>query len=57
MKGDKLLYAGGFLALFSGYLWMKGPAVNSAQFTFRIGLLIVGLLLSVIGFILQQKGR
>ena len=55
--GNKLLYAGSFAALFSGYLWMKGPAVNSAQFAFRIGLLMVGLILSIVGFILQQKGR
>ena len=55
--GDKLLYAGGFAAAFSGFLWMKGPAVNSAQFAFRVGLLVVGLILAGVGLAIKAKAR
>ena len=55
--GDKLLYAGGFTAAFAGFLWMKGPAVNSAQFAFRAGLLVVGLVLAGAGLAMKAKAR
>jgi hypothetical protein len=50
---DRLVAMGAFTSLFSGYLFMKGAAVNDAQFFFRIGLLCFGALLVAIGVVLK----
>jgi hypothetical protein len=55
--GDKLLYVGGFCAAFGGFLWLKGPAVNSAQFAFRVGLLVIGLIVAGVGLVMKSKAR
>jgi hypothetical protein len=50
---DRLMVAGAFLCCFGGYLFLKGPAVNVAQLSFRVGLLAVGLVLGAIGLFLK----
>jgi hypothetical protein len=55
---DRLLAAGAFFALFGGYLFSKGPAANSQQLAFRIGVVGVGAALFVAGLILKAgRGR
>jgi hypothetical protein len=55
--GDKLLYFGGFGAAFAAFLWVRGPAVNSAQLAFRVGLLVAGLAVAGAGLLLRSKDR
>ena len=55
--GDRLLYIGGVSAAIGGFLWLKGPPVNSAQFAFRVGVLVFGLILAGIGLAMKSKQR
>lgn len=53
----RLMGAGAFMAIFAGYLFSKGPAVNSQQFGFRVGLLAVGVVLGIAGLVLGARGQ
>ena len=53
---DRLMTMGAFLCLFSGFFLMRGPATNSAQLAFRIGVTVVGVVLLIAGLVLKAKG-
>ena len=51
---DKLNFLFMFMLLFGGYmLFLKGPASNSGQLAFRIGVFAVGLVGSVVLLVLR----
>jgi hypothetical protein len=54
---DKLISAGAFFSLFSAYLFNKGPSANTAQYSFRVGTLVLGLLLLIAGIVLKAKNK
>ncbi len=43
---DRLLTVGVFFTVFGGYLFMQGPAADDRQLAFRIGIVVLGLVLS-----------
>ncbi len=53
---DRLLTVGAFFSVFGGYLFMKGPAANSQQLAFRIGVVVLGLVLVLAAAILKTRG-
>lgn len=57
MWANRLLGAGAFLTFFAGYLFMKDTASNSAQLTFRVGLLAVGSCLFLAGLVMKATGK
>lgn len=53
---DKLLCAGAFCTFFSGYLFISnGPASNTPQLAFRVGLLLVGIVLMAVSLVLKSR--
>ncbi len=54
---DRLLASGAFLLLFGGYLlFLKGPAANQQQQSFRVGVVALGFILAAVGLIMKASG-
>ena len=54
---EKLVGAGAFLVFFGAYLlFFRGPATNQKQQYFRIGVVVVGVVLGVVGLVLKTRG-
>ena len=52
---DRLLTVGAFFSVFGGYLFMKGPAANNQQLAFRVGVVVLGLVLVGMAAILKAR--
>jgi hypothetical protein len=50
------MYAGAFLVIFYFYLRFQSPAVSTAHLAYRLTLLGMGLVLSIISLILRARG-